>query len=137
MGWTREEFKTSERFEVTLSFRKINCENTFLIYTVWLRSRDPVGREPAGIPEKRQLKYGVGVLWVSLHPSYDPKTQESNIAILVNLGMNYFELNIFMFLLEKLQGLTWPLQFNANLYQICLPSGSYSDSNAGFETILY
>jgi len=54
-----------------------------LITTVWLRNRDPVGREPSGIPEKRQLKFGVGVLWVSLHPSYDRKTQENNIAILV------------------------------------------------------
>ena len=69
-----------------------------------------MGKDPAGIPEIRHKRFGVAVLFVSIHPSFRKATRESNVAILT---------------------LTWPLQFNANLYQICLPSESYSDSNAG------
>jgi hypothetical protein len=65
--------------------------------SVWLRNRDPNGREPAGIPQQRQLKYGIGVLWASIHPRYRSETRDFNVAVL---------------------GLTWPLQFNANLYPV-------------------
>ena len=65
--------------------------------TVWLRNRDPNGRQPAGIPEERQLTYGIGVLWASIHPQYRIDTRDYNVAVL---------------------GLTWPLQFNANLYPV-------------------
>jgi hypothetical protein len=70
-----------------------------------------LGKKVAGIHDyNHHHGNGVGVLWIALHPSFELSTREFNLAVV---------------------GLTYPLQFHAHLYQICLPSGSYSDSNAG------
>ncbi len=73
-----------------------------LLILVWLKDQDPHGY-------KAKDEF-VGVLWISIHPSFKKSTREYNLAIL---------------------GLTFPLQFHAHMYQICLPSQVYSDSNAG------
>ena len=77
---------------------------------MWLKDRDPNGRIVSGIPMDRQSYYGVGVLWVAVHPSFRQESLEHNVALVVTL---------------------WPLQFNAFTYSICLPSPEDSDTNAG------
>ena len=84
-------------------------------FLVWLKDRDPNGRILSGIPSARQYKYGVGVLWVAVHPSFRQDSREHNIALVVTM---------------------WPLQFNAFTYPICLPSPEDSDTNAG-DVVLY
>ena len=76
-----------------------------------MKNKDPLGKPFAGLYQSGH----VDVLWISLHPNFDKKTREYNIAIL---------------------GLSYPLQFHAHLYQICLPSLDNTDANAGMCKIL-
>ena len=75
--------------------------NTFLIVNV--KNQDPMGRQS-------QVTDLIDVLWISVHKSFKMSTREHNVAII---------------------GTVFPLQFHAHLYPICLPSASYSDTNAG------
>ena len=63
-------------------------------------------------PLDRTIKFDedkvADVLWIALHYNYNKKTREYNIAVV---------------------GLTYPLQFHAHLYQICLPATNDGDSN--------
>ena len=77
---------------------------------VWLKDRHPNGYIPGNIPKTRQYHYGVGVLWVAVHPTYDPDTREYNVALLTTI---------------------WAFQFTSSMYQICLPMPDASDTNIG------
>lgn len=66
-----------------------------------LKYQDPLGRNSP-------IKF-LDVLWVSIHHSFRKSTRENNIAIL---------------------GTVYPMQFHAHFYPICLPSASFSDTNA-------
>ena len=77
-----------------------------------MKNKDPLGKPFAGLYQSGH----VDVLWISLHPNFDKKTREYNIAIL---------------------GLSYPLQFHAHLYQICLPSLDNTDANAGMCKIFF
>ena len=77
---------------------------------VWLEDRHPNGWIPANIPKTRQGHYGVGILWVTVNPNYNPETRENNVALLTTI---------------------WPLQFTSSMYQICLPMLDASDTNVG------
>ena len=71
---------------------------------VSLEKQDPLGKSP---PEDSET---AEVLWIALHKSFRKATRENNIAIL---------------------GTKFPFQFHAHLLPICLPSGTFSDTNAG------
>jgi hypothetical protein len=74
------------------------------IIAVTLDYQDPLGKRPF------DNGVFVDVLWIALHRSFKKSTRENNIAIV---------------------GTAYPFQFHAHLYPICLPSGVFSDSNAG------
>ena len=88
------------------SLFKVSC------YSVWLEDRHPNGYIPGNIPLSRQYHYGVGVLWVSVHPAFNNTLGEKNVALLTTI---------------------WRLQFSSSLYQICLPMPDASDTNIGNE----
>ena len=75
-----------------------------------MEDRHPNGYIPGNIPNSRQYHYGVGVLWVGVHPGYNATSGEKNVALLTTI---------------------WRLQFSSSLYQICLPMPDASDTNIG------
>ena len=76
-----------------------------IIYLVWLKNKDPLDKALKSMDDDH-----AEVLWIALHKNFDKKTRNYNIAVV---------------------GLTYPLQFHAHLYQICLPDTGSIDSNAG------
>ena len=93
-----------------------NCPTNYLFKSsVWLEDRHPNGYIPGNIPNSRQYHYGVGVLWIGVHPGFNATSGEKNVALLTTI---------------------WRLQFSSSLYQVCLPMPDASDTNIGKQKYL-